>query len=372
MDEKFAEFDERLSGEYSALRDTPAVMRSATEYLQELHGVVTRLGDAIEQSGLPGRLWRADEADLATLGDAFPSITVDELMTRLAQFATERGPNWLRGDEADLADFRAEARILYDIVHSLRVLAQRLRMTGAGTKSDLALERAFGNARVATPLDRVAILLETLDALGPFMAPIPPDAWGARQNAGMAQDAGAFGAAAMIDPMDSQERRRLRDYAPSQDAAGEAPRAPKRTAGRRFRWNPALLLRNRLALAVAGVVIVGALAATLLVRYPFSFAAKKAPTATPLPALVAAPAALTLPCSTRRTVAMTLTNQSGAPVTWQAKAPTTVALTPAQGTIPAGQSATLQARLTSARATTGAITVTFGQASFAVPYTATC
>src|SRR5262249_43637 len=121
------------------------------------------------------RLWRSNEADLATLGDIFPLITVDELITRLAQFASERGPAWLRSGADDLAAFRDEARILYDVLHALRVTAQRLRMTGAGGGG--LLERAFSNARLGAPLDRVAILLETLDALGPFMAPISPAEW---------------------------------------------------------------------------------------------------------------------------------------------------------------------------------------------------
>ena len=176
MNDDMTDLDERLSGEYAALRDTPAVMRSAAGYLEELQGAVIRLGDAIEQGGMPGKLWRSDEADLATLGDIFPLITVDELITRLSQFASERGPAWLRGSMADLAAFRDEARILYDVVHALRVTAQRLRMSGGSGKSQL--ERAFSNARIGAPLDRVALLLETLDALGPFMAPISPGRMG--------------------------------------------------------------------------------------------------------------------------------------------------------------------------------------------------
>src|SRR6478609_5432841 len=175
MNEDMADLDERLSGEYAALRDTPAVMRSAAGYLEELQGAVIRLGDAIEQGGLPGKFWRSDEADLAAMGDIFPLITVDELITRLSQFASERGPAWLRGSMADLAAFRDEARILYDVMHALRVTAQRLRMSGGSGKSQL--ERAFSNARIGAPLDRVALLLETLDALGPFMAPISPGDW---------------------------------------------------------------------------------------------------------------------------------------------------------------------------------------------------
>jgi hypothetical protein len=374
MNEDMADLDERLSGEYAALRDTPAVMRASAGYLEELQGVVIRLGDAIEKGGLPGKLWRSDEAGLAALGDNFPLITVDELITRMAQFAAERGPAWLRGGAADLDAFRDEARILYDVVHALRVVAQRLRMSGGGTRGGSALERAIGAARVATPLDRVAVLLETLDALGPFMAPIAPDEW----LAGAGRTFAASGALAdytaeesVVDSQDSQARGRLRDYAPADGADVSSNVAGTGIAGQ-LRLNVPALLRNRWALGAAGAVIVGALVAFLILRPPAFPAGKKTPTATPPPAVVASPTTLILLCSTRKTAALTLKNQSAAPVTWQAQAPATVALSPAQGTIPAGHSVTLQAHLTAARATTGAITITVGKTSFTVPYSATC
>ena len=380
MNEDMAYLDERLSGEYAALRDTAAVMRATVGYLEELQGAVVRLGDAIEQGGLPGKLWRSDEADLAGLGDIFPLITIDELITRLSQFATERGPAWLRGNTADLAAFRDEARILYDVTHALRVTAQRLRMSSGSGKSQL--ERAISNARIGAPLDRVALLLETLDALGPFMAPVSPGDWAAPAQMDDAAREGfaAFAASPVSDelfsPSESQSRGLLRDYAPV-GGAGESVRADKSgsSGGLWIQFDipkgPALL-RNRWVLGVAGALLVGALVAFLVVRPSVLPGAKKAPTATPPPAVVAAPTSLILLCSTRKTAALTLKNQSAAPVTWQAKVPTTVAITPAQGTILAGQSVTLQAHLTAARATTGAITITVGKDSFTVPFSATC
>jgi hypothetical protein len=377
MNDDMTDLDERLSGEYAALRDTPAVMRSAAGYLKELQGAVIRLGDAIEQGGMPGKRWRSDEADLAALGDIFPLITVDELFTRLAQFASERGPAWLRGNMADLAAFRDEARILYDVTHALRVTAQRLRMSGGSGRSQL--ERAFSNARIGAPLDRVALLLETLDALGSFMAPISPGEWAAPAQMDDAAKEGfvAFGASPASDelfsPSENQSRGLLRDYAPV-GGAGESVRANK-SGGLWIQFDipkaPALL-RNRWVLGVAGAVLVGALVAFLVVRSPILAGAKKTPTATPPPAIVAAPTSLILLCSTRKTAALTLKNQSAAPITWQATVPKTVVLTPVQGTIPAGQSVTLQAHLTAAKATTGAITFTVGKTSVNVPFSATC
>jgi hypothetical protein len=380
MNDDMTDLDERLSGEYAALRDTPAVMRSAAGYLEEMQGAVIRLGDAIEQGGLPGKLWRSDEADLASLGDIFPLITVDEFITRLTQFASERGPAWLRGGGADLAAFRDEARMLYDVAHALRMTAQRLRMSGGGGKSQL--ERAFSNARIGAPLDRVALLLETVDALGPFMAPISPDTWTASAQLDDAARDGfaAFGASPASDelfsPSVDQSRGLLRDYAPTA-GDGESWRASKsgKSGGLWIELNipkgPALL-RNRWVLGMAGAVLVGALAAFLVVRSPILAGAKKTPTATPPPAIVAAPTSLVLLCSTRKTAALTLKNQSAAPVTWQATVPKTVAVTPAQGTIPAGQSVTLQTHLTAARATTGTITVTVAKTTLSVPFSATC
>jgi hypothetical protein len=380
MNDDMTDLDERLSGEYAALRDTPAVMRSAAGYLEELRGAVIRLGDAIEQGGLPGKVWRSDEADLAALGDIFPLITVDELITRLSQFGSERGPAWLRGGAADLVAFRDETRILYDVVHALRMTAQRLRMSGGSGKSQL--ERAFGNARIGAPLDRVALLLETLDALGPFMAPISPDEWAApaQMDDGAKEGFAAFGASPASDelfrPSENQSRGLLRDYAQA-GGAGESVRANKsaKTGGLWIQFDipkgPALL-RNRWVLGVAGALLVGALVAFLVMRSPILAGAKKTPTATPPPAVVANPTALVLPCSTRRTAALTLKNQSAAAVAWQATVPKAVALTPAQGTILAGQSATLQAHLTAARATTGIITITVGKATVSVPFSATC
>jgi len=374
MNDDITDLDERLSGEYAALRDAPAVMRSAAGYLEELQGAITRLGDAIEQGGLPGNLWRSDEADLATLGDIFPLITVDELITRLAQFASERGPAWLHGGMADLAAFRDEARILYDVAHALRVTAQRLRMSGGSGKSQI--ERAFGNARIGAPLDRVALLLETLDALGPFMAQISPGDWA---RPAMDDDAregfAAFAASPPSDelefPQASQPRGLLRNYAPSGSVGASSNTVRTGPLGR-LQWTVPALLRNRLVLAGVGALVLGTLVAVLLLRVPLLPAAKKTPTATPPPAVIASPTTLFLLCSTKKTAALTLKNQSAAPITWQATVPKTVALTPAQGTIPAGQSVTLQAHLTAARATTGTITITAGTTSFNVSFSATC
>ena len=44
MNDDMTDLDERLSGEYAALRDTPAVMRSAVGYLEELQAACSEMG----------------------------------------------------------------------------------------------------------------------------------------------------------------------------------------------------------------------------------------------------------------------------------------------------------------------------------------
>jgi len=180
----------------------------------------------------------------------------------------------------------------------------------------------------------------------------------------------------LFSPSGNQSRGLLRDYAPEGGAGGSLPASKSgKSGGLWIELNipkGTALLRNRWVLAVVGALLVGALVAFLVVRSPVLAGAKKTPTTTPPPAVVAAPTSLILLCSTRKTAALTLKNQSAAPVTWQAKVPTTVAITPAQGTIPAGQSVTLQAHLTAAKATTGTITISVGKDSLSVTFSATC
>ena len=71
-----------LPEEYAALGDRRTVMREVAASLKDLHGSITRLGDAIEAAGLPGRDWRSDDASLRRLSRKFPDVTVDDLITR--------------------------------------------------------------------------------------------------------------------------------------------------------------------------------------------------------------------------------------------------------------------------------------------------
>src|SRR5579885_238105 len=70
-----------------ALNDPRQVMMEVLGLVEDLRLASNRLGDAIVAGGLSAREWRSPDARLATLSDQFPDITVDDLITRLAEFA---------------------------------------------------------------------------------------------------------------------------------------------------------------------------------------------------------------------------------------------------------------------------------------------
>lgn len=359
-----------LSGEYAALAQTGQVMAAAAGYLGDLHLATTRLGDAIDHAGLPGRDWRSADAELSLLAETLPPLTVDELITALTDLSVIQGPVWLKGGDAELEQFHEEVATLYAVVHPLRTVAHKLRMTPGSATGGLPIERAFANARIGAPLDRVASLLEKLEAMRRFMAPIPPEQW---ERSDRLDDEDAASTTypppldeALLGAGSGSTGSRLRDYAAKAGADISPP--PLKPHARGFRA-PAQQWR---LIAVLAVVLVGASAAFLIIRHPFGPTAHVAtPTPTP-PALVASPAALVFTCSTRVAVPFTLHNGSAAPITWQAQAPTTLSLAPARGTLTAGQTITVQAKLTSIHALGGTITLTAGAQTASVPYTTPC
>ena len=110
--------DERVTGElpdedeYAALSDPPQVMAEMLRLLDELRRTGKKLGDALEVAGLPGREWRSEDARLNLLSEQFPDISIDDLITRLAEFAAGHAPLWLRGDAGTIGRFRDEVEIL--------------------------------------------------------------------------------------------------------------------------------------------------------------------------------------------------------------------------------------------------------------------
>src|SRR5262249_52992313 len=142
--------DGELSEDYAALGDPRQVMAETIRLLGELHRATTRLGDTIAAAGFPARQWRSLEADLAQLPGELPEITLDTLLTRLAEFAAHTGPHWLHGDDEELARFHEEVSVLYEAVRPLRAFAQRQRMLRPRERGREPLWRALGDLRVGT------------------------------------------------------------------------------------------------------------------------------------------------------------------------------------------------------------------------------
>lgn len=171
-----------LGGEYAALQDPRQVMPEVATVLAELHEAITQLGNAFGSAGLPAREWRSDDALLRPLADNLPDVTLDDLLTRAAEFAAGSGPYWLRGGAEEIEQFVAETALLSDAFRPLRVIAQRLRVLPSRERGALPIERALGDGRVGAKLDRVSRCLADLEALGPFMAPLTPREWSAARG----------------------------------------------------------------------------------------------------------------------------------------------------------------------------------------------
>jgi hypothetical protein len=166
-----------LPEEYAALADRRRVMLEVADELAELHAAVTRLGDALEAAGLPGRTWRSPDASLRLVARTLPDITIDRFMTRLAAFASGKGPSWLHGDRGDLDLFHREVMAISGVAHRLRGSLQHREQTLEPSRRRRAIERAFGDARVAAALNEVVEILDDFRALERFMAPLTADEW---------------------------------------------------------------------------------------------------------------------------------------------------------------------------------------------------
>lgn len=171
-----------LGGEYAALQDPRQVMPEVATVLAELHEAITQLSNAFASAGLPARDWRSGDALLRPLADNLPDVTLDDLLTRAAEFAAGTGPYWLRGGAEEIEQIVAETALLSDAFRPLRVIAQRLRVLPARDRGALPLERALGDGRVGAKLDHVSRCLADLEALGPFMAPLTPHEWSAARG----------------------------------------------------------------------------------------------------------------------------------------------------------------------------------------------
>jgi hypothetical protein len=386
-----------LPEEYAALGDRRAVMLEVADKLKELHAAATRLGDAIVRGGLPGRDWRSDDAVLGLLARRLRDMTVDDFITQLAEFAAGHGPEWLRGGRGDLDAFHEEVAALDGVARRLRRVSRRLREDpgGAGRNRRAArLARVFGDGQVADALGHVTALLGDFKALGPFMGPLAPEEWdGAADGWADAGPARLFGAAASgtvrrtLPLPPSQPPKRLRDFA-----------APKHARLMPWQWIALLYRalwggirafvaqpRGRQVIAVGVVLVLGTLVAVLVARQPHAAqpltpmgtaaaqasetAAAASATATPpSPTPTRRPAPrLALTCTLQDfTARLTIKNIGATAVSWQANPPANLRVTPQQGRVDAGQSATATVASNNPRkpiSGTIAVTATSGSAS---------
>jgi hypothetical protein len=368
-----------LPDEYAALADTRQVMLEVVGLLEDLHKATTRLGDAIAAAGFHGREWRGLDAQLDELSDQFPEITLDDLITRLAEFSAGNGPAWLRGDRADIERFNDEAAILGGVMRPLRVLAQRQRVTPARERSRQPFERALADGRVGTQLDLMARYLRDLEALAPFIVPLAPEEWNLTSLAPPAPPAPKRSAAPIPAARSGpamQRFTRLRDFADS--ARGSAPSSRQAgtsqafalAVGRARVGTEALVLRLRLYrwMVVVIAALILAIATGLL-----TLAIHEGVSLAPPSHLQATPARLTLTCTGKgATQVLTLRNTGSASLTWQIAAPAGLTLSAAKGLLTRGASATVTVKVSAARAARGTLAFTSTDGAAQVPYTVTC
>jgi hypothetical protein len=405
-----------LPDEYSDLGNPRLVIEEVVRLLDELHRASTRLGDAIVSGGLPAREWRSRQARLDQISDEFPPITLDELLTRLAEFSAGTAILWLHGGPAELDRFQDETIVLNGVVTPLRSFAQRQRMLPARERGGDPLWKALGDPLVGTPLDLVAKGLRDLDALAPFLAPISAEDWkaidAARAQAAPPPKAAPKAAKSQAEPPPQQPApfsppapakpptvasvappmpvpapppvgsltvedrkpmgepsatppKRLREYLPSAPAVlprGAESRLSRslQASGRYLlqRWAVVLTVIVMLALAIGLITVIGQ--------------GRAKPTADAH--LVAAPTSLTLSCAGKaNAITFTLKNTGARAEAWKATPPKGLTLSALTGTLAPNASATLKLTVTpGSKASSGALTITDADGVLSIPYRVTC
>jgi hypothetical protein len=364
------DYSQELPEDIAAQIDRRGVMLEAAEHVEALHHATTRLGDALVAAGLSGRVWRTEDALLSSLDEELPDITIDDLITRLAEFGADTGPVWLHGDERDLEAFHHEVAVLRDVVRPLRAAAQHLRMGTAGRYAELPIERAFASVRVATPLDLLAAMLRDLELLAPVMSPLAPDEWEAPSDFEPAHPASLRGGRSRAQaPWSAQPHAHPSDFAPG------APIPKYGLLGQlAVEMQPAALLRRGQALGswlqAHKLVAMAGLSLVLVTGIALAQLAGR-PGAPRLSALVPVPSTATLSCSSRP-VTVTLKNPGKQSLTWRAELLPGLSITPARGTVQAGHSAALRITALGRRVVSGTIVITATDGTASIPFTTAC
>jgi hypothetical protein len=384
----------KLQGEYAALQDPRLVMPEVAAVLAELHDAITEFGNALGGAGLPAPVWRLDDARLRPLDKRLPDVTLDDLLTRAAEFAAGIGPYWLHGGAPEIEQLVDETALLAGVFRPLRVIAQRLRMLPARERGALAIERALGEGRVGAKLDRVVRCLADLEALGPFMAPLTREEWAAARGGMPASlaDADQFTQPLPPEliPSPSDPPPQLSEAPGTSIAASPvatllsgavAPAA--RQVGQRARQATMTLggyaTRARVRLERVEPrrwVVVGA--TTLLLALGIGLLAIAAhpgasTTIAPPAPLTVTPATVKLAC-TGKTSSTTLTLEwtGTASTNWSASVPSGLALSTSRGTLKPNTGIRITLRVTARKAARGTLTFVAGTQRASVVYTVTC
>ena len=370
---------DELPEEYTALSDRGAVMAEVMEALDSARYGTRKLGDVLVAAGLPARSWLGADARLRLLDEALPDVTLDDVITRLAEFSAGMGPGWLHGDSEAIERFNDEVALLDDVARVLRLLAQRERMASPRERSDLPMRRALGDARVGTQLDLLASDLRDLVALGPYLAPLSTAEWAALSGDRSVDQTPASAAPPqppVVEPppeFESQPRR-LRDFAPSTSVSQSAVRAPVLSqrlgeAFGRMRVHSRALAERimpRKWLALGAVALVLVVATALL-------SLASAPSHPSAPPLTASPAALTLHCSAHAASAkVTLRNAAPNTVSWSIAPPPGVQISSTRGALKPGATAALTITAHGAKPGKGTLSFISGSGNAAVAYSVTC
>jgi hypothetical protein len=359
---------DHIADDYAALHDTYQVMMEVLKLVRDLQQSTNRLGDAIVAAGLNARDWRSSEASLTLLSEQLPDITLDELITRLAEFSAAHGSDWLHGGPAEIERFKDEVHILYGATRPLRVVAQRLRMLPAYERSASPLERALGTARVGTPLDLVAGALRDLEALSPYLMPLTAQQWEPPAHQREQTEP------PNLSPRDERSFTRLRDFAQARDSdAPVTPAAPrdqiKDFTVRLFSW----VQTHTRHLPINKWIVVAAAMVTLATGILLLTIATQPVGETTASQLVASPNQVSLACSGKgATSRLSLRNRGKTPLQWSIKTPSGLVLSVTKGTLSPGKSVVLQVRPSSGRPEQGTLLITASNSSVRVPYTVRC
>jgi hypothetical protein len=383
-------FKEKVPQYEAALADTPRVMEEVLDAFTDLYDATKALGEALVDAGLPRRAWRSEQAALDLLSNVLPKIPIGAFLARLEEFATREGPAWLQGDHRDLAEFHEKVDILSDVARPLQDVAHRLQRAPAGPWTDHPLLRAMRQPRLQKPLDNIVEILGDFEALAPFMRPLTPEQWRAllQSHAHGPLQAGVRRGETTASTLRAHRRDGELSSSLVKAAAVAAtvrsvlvaiPTGLLQRVSSLRRWP-----RAARWLAAAGLllaVVVAVLALSHRSHAPLQVSSASSPstssralagsgsatasaTGSPAPSAPAGTPAgstpkLALTCVLNGAMAtLTVTNQGGSSFTWQAQSPPTLTVLPAQGTLEAGQSATVQVSAKNKKTAAGTITVT--------------